>query len=1068
MTFIIGKSGSGKSTLGGLLIELYKPQSGNIFIDGNPLRTLSIDWVRENITFVQQEGVLFDDTLYQNIACGAKPATVIGLHDVKLACHLSMLLDTVNSLPNGFDTAVGSDGNLLSGGQKQRVSLARARLRDTPILILDEATSALDKITRSLVMDALRRWRRGKTTIIITHGIEDIADNEYVYVLDRGKVVQEGAKGALVGDDSGAFNRLFLNKTPIDGEHTLDRSMRQGSFSTIGTLQSPTAPPPRIRFPKRDTAESGMTWSPPCSPRSSFVRRRSLVDGVAHYRFSQNLGLIPLYTQTLHDENVWLGPSTPSTSRPQQAFLRRSFLHVTPRSHLRQSGSHQLDILELGSESLEALDWRAQHAKASRQSTDGVAHRRLSRTATDLRPSIDVKGPFSPSTNRASIKSTRNLVVKNPRRRKQPSMTSILTTVWPSLCWRDRVKLLAGFICAFLSSVCTPAFAYLLGKLLNTYSLKTDQAVEGKKWALCILLIAVVDGLATFSWRYLLERCGQAWVDGFRVAALTRILAQPKAWFDKKENDTSRLNACLDRDAEEMRNLLGRFAGIVFLAMSMMTIALIWAFIVCWKLTLVGTACGLIMYGSTRFFETMSSKWEGRTEAVAEKAAKIFTETFTNIKTVRSFTLERYFSKKHTASVNEIYKVGLRRAANIGLFFGMSDSTNSFVTALVFYYGAVIAASGEWSVQTMLLVITLLLFSSGNANSVIAFIPQISASRNSAAYMLHLANLPRKASHESYGTKVFVSPLPIELRRLSFAYPSRPHAEVLQDVSIRFDAGSCTAIVGSSGSGKSTIASLLLGLYPPDEPLHTTNPSLTFGGHSIFACDIPFLRSQMALVSQHPILFPNTVAENIAYGIPTTSELRSRRNIIAAAREAGIDEFISSLPNGYDTRIGDGGQGLSGGQAQRICIARALARMPQVLILDEPTSALDEENAQLVRGSIRRLMNPSPSAFSFSSMDIARSRATTTPIRNFSRKGRESATSPAAATASIMQPIEDMLSPIEKRKWKTTVLIITHSVEMMRVADEVVMLERGRVVERGGFEELVRERGAFARLIMMG
>ena len=284
----------------------------------------------------------------------------------------------------------------------------------------------------------------------------------------------------------------------------------------------------------------------------------------------------------------------------------------------------------------------------------------------------------------------------------------------------------------------------------------------------------------------------------------------------------------------------------------------------------------------------------------------------------------------------------------------------------------------------------------------ILLVPQINTSRHIATQLLRLARLPEDASHEARGSLKLSSLTPINLHHVNFRYPSRPDTLALKDVSITIDQNSCTAIVGRSGSGKSTIASLLLALYEaPASP--DGQPTITLGGRDILSLHVPTLRSQISIVPQQPTIFPCSIQANISYGIDETSSLATLRQVRAAAQAAGADEFITSLPNGYSTVIGDGGIDLSGGQKQRIVIARALLRHPQILILDEATSSLDPASAELVRQSIQRLVR----------------------LRH------------------------DM-----------TVIIITHAREMIEIADHVMVLDQGAVVEDGPYSVLSKKVGS--------
>ena len=238
----------------------------------------------------------------------------------------------------------------------------------------------------------------------------------------------------------------------------------------------------------------------------------------------------------------------------------------------------------------------------------------------------------------------------------------------------------------------------------------------------------------------------------------------------------------------------------------------------------------------------------------------------------------------------------------------------------------------------------------------------------------------------------------VVFNHISFSYPERPDVPVLSDLSLTIADGECVAVVGSSGCGKSTIAALLQRLYQPN------SGSITVGYHPLEHTDVHHLRDHVAVVSQQPNLFDATIAENIAYG----SKDVSLEQIQAAARAANVHDFILSLPQGYETLVGENASLISGGQAQRLQIARALVRPSKILILDECTSALDPANQLAVMETIGR-----------------------------AKVGR-------------------------------TTLMVTHKLQVMQMCDRILVVHDGAVAEQGTYHELMEKRGIFAQLASGG
>jgi ATP-binding cassette, subfamily B (MDR/TAP), member 1 len=239
---------------------------------------------------------------------------------------------------------------------------------------------------------------------------------------------------------------------------------------------------------------------------------------------------------------------------------------------------------------------------------------------------------------------------------------------------------------------------------------------------------------------------------------------------------------------------------------------------------------------------------------------------------------------------------------------------------------------------------------------------------------------------------------PVTLNDVSFSYPERSDVSVLKNVNIEIADGECVAIVGASGSGKSTVAALLQRLYEPN------SGTISIGLNDLHATDVEHLRDHVSVVSQNPNLFDATITENITYGNKVLSDVDVRR----AAKAANVHDFIMTLPQGYDTMVGENASLISGGQAQRLQIARALARPSKILILDECTSALDPSNQAAVLETVRH-----------------------------AKVGR-------------------------------TTVMVTHKLPVMRMCDRILVIHDGEVAEHGTYEDLMERKGVFATLASGG
>lgn len=1005
-TFVIGKSGSGKSTIGQILAKFYNTSEGSVTLDGMLIQELDPKWLRQCILLVEQQSNLFEGTIQENIAMGSydisRDLSKQELASIIDASDFAKVRTDIEDMPRRFKTKIGVKGISLSGGQRQRITLARAWLRNPPILVLDESTSALDHINRVEVMDAVRNWRKGRTTIIITHDISQILPDDFVYVMKDGYVVEEGYRKALESMNNSLFHD-FLGR---DGEGEIEKPLNLDSF------------PP--------TSSKGR-------PSESFV---------ADLSFKGNVG-----TKTTEDAILESYINEPGGSKVIK--IPTVFSQPIAQGHRRQSLQCPTIVAPFWKAipPLPSSDWTSIYSKFSEGifTSEEVASskwrfldlprwsacrsiRNLGkqvRRFSETRKLQHLNEPYSKRTDGLELcpLSIRKRRRRTPNRKSQQpidfTLSRITATIRPHISVIHQLFLGLAVVSTVVFAISTPIFAFVFSKLMATLYSTMDRRANATKYSLMVLAVSIVDGVSLFVSQYLLQYCGQVWTNNIRINSLRLILAQPRKFFDVEENAAFRLSECLDQHGEEMQHILGRFLGYTLIVATMLSIAVIWSLVTCWKLTLVLLASFPVIYGITNTLQAVTGEMDKRYASSAQNAASVFAETFTNIKTVRSLTTEDYFREKHKKASDSVLKVGIRRAVLCSIVFGSSESILFYLTALLFFYGSTLLASGDFTLNAIFRVMTLLLFSVSNTTMILSAIPEVSIAREAAGRLLRLASLSEHC-HEHEGIVQVHGIGDIVLHGVNFSYPSSPDNRILKDVSLTIPLGHCVALVGLSGSGKSTIAKLLLNLYPISATIPSLSSSsditsdITFSSRSIKRIHTPTLRSLISIVNQTPTILPATVAENIAYGLHRSSPFKSQKRVEDAARAAGVHSFIASLPYGYDTLIGEGGTGLSGGQAQRIAIARALIRQPNVLILDEATSALDVENAALIRDTISGLLRNDRSA---------------------SARG------------------------------KLTVIIITHSRDMMRVADWICMLDKGRVVEVGPYNELVRKGGRFAALV---
>ncbi|KAK7206744.1 P-loop containing nucleoside triphosphate hydrolase protein [Myxozyma melibiosi] len=1010
LTFIVGGSGSGKSTIHALIIGLYQSKVGSISVDGMNIEFLSQTWLRRMITVVQQESVIFRDSIENNIKLGVENPGEIDEETVSQAVRVALLEETIKNMPDGLKTFLDGSGSELSGGQRQRLALARAVVRNTPVLILDEATSALDIVSRSLVMDAIRTLRQGKTTIVITHDITQIQKNDSVIVMMDGQVVQQGTRDVLERDNAGAFAKLIKSsRAEADQEMEAREDFEESPFE-------------KYNFNTRSRKFASRRHSTAADHNLAVAKRRSYE--VLAKRKSYEI--LPR-SETSWDlaGNRWSMPYSGGLGwQDRRASLTSLRMSEVERPYSEFQIEDYLDNEQFDSDQA-----------AQKRRSDWVK--------------ADKRVIISEDETEKAVDGVEESVVKDDSPKQTIGMGSFIKLVL--LSQKRKSVVFLGLLCAVLNGAAMPAFSFTFSKLLASLFTATNDS-SGKStifWPLMILLVSVIDAITTFANLLLLEVSGIRWIYRLRVLAFRKVLTRDYSWFfdpsslandclqdgaiinrkedgDKKALGSDLSQTIIDRSPASMANaivnnsekaqfILSRLVGPFLSAFVMFLLGISWAFAVGWKLTLVGLGLAPFAILSARLMNDASFLWSQKYKQEQEKFLETAYEVITKIETVKDLVLEPYFQVKLSESAANIRRVGLRRGLYIGICQGVAGFVDNAIQITLLFAGSMFISKGWYSVAQVLTVFSLIIFSSTNTASILGSLPEESKAKNGGTNLLALAMMidddgsraessgsdHREPGSDSESEKSLKNAIDsvVEFRDVSFTYQGR-EVPVLQDVSLRIEPGESVAIVGSSGSGKSTLANLLTRLLLP------TNGKVMFQGTNVMDYDIGLLRRRIGVVTQAAQLFDGSIYENIVYGLADNQV--SRQDVEDACQQAGILELISSLSEGFETQLG-GSIMLSGGQAQRIAIARAIVRKPELLILDECTSALDATSAEHVRKAIKTITDK----------DI---------VSGSANGGR----------------------------YRPTVLIITHSREMMEFADRVAVLESGSITETGVFSQLLR------------
>ncbi|XP_074719175.1 ATP-binding cassette sub-family B member 5 isoform X2 [Strix uralensis] len=584
--------------------------------------------------------------------------------------------------------------------------------------------------------------------------------------------------------------------------------------------------------------------------------------------------------------------------------------------------------------------------------------------------------------------------------------------------WVDVLLMVVGLISAAANGTGLPLMIIVFGEMTNSFVLSglksnmSEDASVNSSSCPSIPGIDIEGEMTKFAYYYVGIGCAvlilstiQVWT--FLIAATRQtarirqkfffaVLHQEMAWFDTTQ--IGMLNTRLTDDINTIHEGIGDKICIFVQFFATFLAGIIIGFIYGWKLTLVILSVSPLLAASAAVWSTLLASLTAKELSAYAKAGAVAEEILTAIRTVVAFNGQQKALAKYDANLEIAKSVGVKKSITTNTSLGVSQFLIFGTYALAFWYGTKLTAEEEsYDIGRVLIVFFSVFVGTFSLGQAAPNLESVANARGAAYEVYRIIKKKRlidSSSNEGYKPDKLIGE--IEFRNIHFSYPSRPDVKILKGLNLKVQTGKTIALVGASGCGKSTTVQLLQRFYDP------VQGEITLDGWDIRTLNVKWLRENIGIVSQEPVLFATTIAENIRYGREDISDAE----IEQAAKEANAFDFISRLPDKFNTVVGERGAQLSGGQKQRIAIARALARNPKILLLDEATSALDTQSESIVQAALDK-----------------------------ARTGR-------------------------------TTIVIAHRLSTIRTADTIAGFEKGIVVEQGTHSELMLQKGVYHSLVM--